>query len=59
MQGYSIWVTKYGTTFNIDNTKEVSTYFEGIFDAIASGLDNVIALMGAKLPEDRLRTCGR
>lgn len=47
--GYKIW-----NYFNIDNTKEVYI-FEGIFDAIASGLDNVIALMGAKLPEDRLR----
>lgn len=47
--GYKIW-----NYFNIDNTKEVYI-FEGIFDAIASGLDNVIALMGAKLPEDRLK----
>lgn len=47
--GYKIW-----NYFNIDNTKEVYI-FEGIFDAIASGLDNVIALMGAKIPEDRLR----
>ena len=47
--GYKVW-----NFFNIDNTKEVYI-FEGIFDAIASGLDNVIALMGAKLPEDRLK----
>lgn len=47
--GYKIW-----NYFNIDNTKEVYI-FEGIFDAIASGLNNAIALMGAKLPEDRLR----
>lgn len=39
--------------FNIDKTKPVYI-FEGIFDAISSGLENVIALMGAKLPDSRL-----
>lgn len=47
--GYKIW-----NYFNIDKTKEVYI-FEGIFDALASGLDNVIALMGAKLPQERLQ----
>lgn len=40
--------------FNIDKDKEVYI-FEGIFDALSSGLENVIALMGAKIPEDRLK----
>lgn len=47
--GYKIW-----NWFNIDLTKQVYIY-EGIFDAIAGGLPNSIALMGAKLPEERLR----
>jgi DNA primase len=29
--------------------------YEGIFDAIAGGLPNSIALMGAKMPEERLK----
>lgn len=40
--------------FKIDKNREVYI-FEGIFDAISSGLDNVIALMGAKLPDERLK----
>lgn len=47
--GYKIW-----NWFNIDKNKPVYI-FEGIFDAISSGLDNIIALMGAKLPDDRLK----
>lgn len=46
--GYKIW-----NWFNIDKSKEVYI-FEGIFDAISSGLENVIALMGAKIPQERL-----
>lgn len=47
--GFKIW-----NYFNIDKSKPVYI-FEGIFDAIASGLDNVVALMGAKLPDERLK----
>ena len=47
--GYKIW-----NYFNIDKSEPVYV-FEGIFDALASGLDNVIALMGAKLPQERLQ----
>lgn len=40
--------------FQIDKEKE--TYiFEGIFDALSIREDNVIALMGAKIPEERLK----
>lgn len=40
--------------FQIDKEKE--TYiFEGIFDALSMREDNVIALMGAKMPEERLK----
>lgn len=39
--------------FDIDKDKPVYIY-EGIFDAIAGGLKNSIALMGAKLPDERL-----
>jgi hypothetical protein len=47
--GYKIW-----NWFNID--KELPVYiFEGIFDAISSGKKNIIALMGAKIPEERLK----
>jgi len=47
--GYKVW-----DWFNIN--KENSVYiFEGVFDAIASGLNNVIALLGAKMPEERLK----
>jgi len=46
--GYKIW-----NWFNVDNDKPVYI-FEGIFDAISSSLKNVIALMGASIPEDRL-----
>lgn len=47
--GYKIW-----NWFNVDKTEPVYI-FEGIFDAISSGQKNIIALMGAKLPEDRLK----
>jgi len=40
--------------FNI-NKNEACFIFEGIFDCISSGLKNSIALMGAKLPDDRLK----
>ena len=46
--GYKIW-----NWFNIDKYKPVYIY-EGIFDAIAGGLKNSIALMGAKIPDERL-----
>lgn len=46
--GFKIW-----NWFQIDKNKPVYI-FEGIFDALSSGLDNVIALMGAKIPEERL-----
>lgn len=46
--GYKIW-----NWFNINKNEPVYIY-EGIFDAIAGGLKNSIALMGAKIPEDRL-----
>jgi hypothetical protein len=47
--GFKVW-----NWFNVDKSKPVYI-FEGIFDAISSGLDNVIALMGAKLPQERLK----
>lgn len=47
--GYKIW-----NWFNIDKNQPVFIY-EGIFDAIAGGLPNSIALMGAKLPDERLK----
>lgn len=46
--GHKIW-----NFFNIDKNQEVYI-FEGIFDAISSGLKNSIALMGAKIPQERL-----
>jgi phage pi2 protein 07 len=47
--GYKIW-----NWFNIDKNQPVYI-FEGIFDAISSGLHNIIALMGAKIPDERLK----
>jgi len=47
--GYKIW-----NWFNVDKTKPVFI-FEGIFDAISSGLPNVIAAIGAKIPDDRIK----
>lgn len=47
--GYKVW-----NWFNVDKDEPVYIY-EGIFDAIAGGLKNSIALMGAKLPDDRLK----
>lgn len=42
--------------FWFDINKEKETYiFEGIFDALSMREDNVIALMGAKIPEERLK----
>lgn len=46
--GYKIW-----NWFNVDKDKPVYI-FEAIFDAISSGYDNIIACMGAKLPDERL-----
>lgn len=40
--------------FNINKDEEVYI-FEGIFDAISSGLKNIIALMGATIPDERLK----
>jgi hypothetical protein len=40
--------------FQIDKEKECYI-FEGIFDALSMKEDNVIALMGAKIPEERLK----
>lgn len=47
--GYKIW-----NWFNV-NLDEPVYIFEGIFDAISSGKKNIIALIGAKLPEERLK----
>lgn len=47
--GYKIW-----NWFNI-NKKEPVYIYEGIFDAIAGGLQNSIALLGAKIPTERLQ----
>jgi hypothetical protein len=47
--GYKIW-----NWFNINKEEPVYIY-EGIFDALAGGFKNSIALMGAKLPDDRLK----
>lgn len=47
--GYKIW-----NYFQIDKNKPVYI-FEGIFDAISSGLQNCIASMGAKIPDERLK----
>lgn len=47
--GFKVW-----NWFDID--KNNTTYiFEGIFDAISSGKKNIIANLGAKLPEERLK----
>jgi len=49
--GYKIW-----NWFNV-NKEEPVYIFEGIFDALSAykcGLTNVIACMGAKLPQDRI-----
>lgn len=47
--GYKIW-----NWFNIDKDEPVYI-FEGIFDAMSSGYDNVIAAIGAKIPEERIK----
>jgi len=46
--GFKIW-----NWFNIDKN-EPCYIFEGIMDALSSGLCNAIALMGAKIPDARL-----
>jgi hypothetical protein len=46
--GYKVW-----NWFNVD--KELPVFiFEGIFDAISSSVPNSIALLGAKIPQQRL-----
>jgi len=47
--GFKVW-----NWFNVDITKPVYI-FEAIFDALSSGLPNVIANLGASLPDDRLK----
>lgn len=47
--GYKVW-----NWFNIDKDQPVYIY-EGIFDGIAGKQKNTIALMGAKLPDERLK----
>ena len=47
--GLKVW-----NWFNIDKNKECYI-FEGIFDALASSYENIIALMGAKIPAERLK----
>ena len=47
--GYKIW-----NWFNVKKDQPVFIY-EGIFDAISGGLPNSIALMGAKIPDERLK----
>ena len=46
--GYKVW-----NWFDIDKSKNVYI-FEAIFDALSTGLDNIIANLGAKLPQERL-----
>jgi hypothetical protein len=47
--GYKVW-----NWFNIKKDEPVFI-FEGIFDAISGGLPNSIAMMGAKIPAERLK----
>ena len=47
--GYKVW-----NWFNIKKDEPVFI-FEGIFDAISGGLPNSIAMMGAKIPVERLK----
>ncbi len=47
--GYKIW-----NWCNIDRTKPVYI-FEAIFDAISSGLDNCIAILGSSIDKSRIR----
>ena len=47
--GYKIW-----NWFDIN--KEKPCYiFEAIFDALSTGLDNIVACLGAKIPDERLK----
>ena len=46
--GFKVW-----NLYNVDNSKE-TFIFEAIFDAISTGLENIIANLGAKLPQERL-----
>jgi hypothetical protein len=47
--GYKIW-----NWFNINKSKPVYV-FEGIFDALSSGLENIISILGADLNEERVK----
>lgn len=47
--GFKVW-----NWFNVNKDEKVYIY-EGIFDAISGGHKNCIALMGAKIPDDRLK----
>jgi len=47
--GYKIW-----NWFNIDKSKPVYI-FEGIFDALSLGYNNVIAAIGATIPIERIK----
>ena len=47
--GYKIW-----NWFNVDLDRPLYI-FEAIFDALSTGLDNVIAGLGAKIPNERLK----
>lgn len=46
--GYKLW-----NWFNIDKN-ENCYLFEGIFDALSSSFENIVSLMGAKIPNERL-----
>lgn len=46
--GYKVW-----NWFNVDKSSPVYI-FEGIFDAISSGLRNCVAMMGAGISQDRV-----
>jgi len=46
--GFKVW-----NWYGIDRTKRVYV-FEAIFDGISSGKDNIIASLGAKIPDERL-----
>ena len=47
--GYKIW-----NWYNIDKN-ENCYIFEGIFDALSSSFENIIAMMGAKIPNERIQ----
>jgi len=51
VKGNSSW--KVWNYFNVDRTKEVYI-FESIYDALSSGLDNVVSQLGATISSERL-----